>query len=103
MQYFDDVALALSAQRGGAREFATLLSVLVAAQDDVVEINEAAGRFEISQRSWKLMDDVSDYHPACSKILHGLFEGLAAGCGRHITVNLATAPEGRPPFVWSIA
>jgi hypothetical protein len=102
MQYFDDVAHALSAQHGGARECAALLSALLAAQDDVAEVSEAAGRFEINQRSWKLMDDVGDYHPACSKILHGLVEGLAAGCGRHIAVNLETAPSGRPPFVWSI-
>jgi hypothetical protein len=49
------------------------------------------------------MDDVGDYHPACGRILHGLFEGLAAGCGRHIAVDLATAAGGRPTLVWSIA
>ena len=30
------------------------------------------------------MADVGDYHPACANVLEGLFEGLAAGCGRHI-------------------
>jgi hypothetical protein len=30
-----------------------------------------------------------------------LFEGLAAGCGRHIAVRMTSA-AGRPPFVWSI-
>lgn len=103
MQYFDDVAQALSAQHGSAREVCTLLSALLAAQDDVAEVTESLGRFEISQRSWKLMEDVVDYHPACSRILHGLFEGLAAGCGRHVRVSLAAAAAGRPPFVWSIA
>jgi hypothetical protein len=102
MQYFDDVAQALSAQHGGARECAALLSALLLAQDDAAEVSETAGRFEIGQRSWKLMDGVSDYHPACSKILHGLFEGLAAGCGRHIGVHLTVAPGGQPPFEWSI-
>jgi len=103
MQYFDEVTQALSGQRGGLREFAALLSALLAAQDDVADVSESAGYFDIRQQSWKLMDDVSDYHPACSKILHGLFEGLAAGCGRHIAVNLAASAGGRPPFVWSIA
>ena len=32
----------------------------------------------------------------------GLFEGLAAGCGRHIRVTMSAAAGGRPPFVWSI-
>ena len=103
MQHFDDVAGALAAARGGPRQFAAFLSALLAAQDDVAETNESAGSFEIRQQSWKLMADVDDYHPACAKILQGLFEGLAAGCGRRIAVNLATAAGERPPFVWSIA
>ena len=48
------------------------------------------------------MADVADYHPACAKVLEGLFEGLAAGCGRHIPVHLRAAAGGGPPFVWSI-
>jgi hypothetical protein len=103
MQHFDEVAGALAAARGGPRQFAAFLSALLAAQDDVAETNESAGSFEIRQQSWKLMADVDDYHPACAKILQGLFEGLAAGCGRRIAVNLATAAGERPPFVWSIA
>jgi hypothetical protein len=35
-------------------------------------------------------------------VLEGLFEGLAAGCGRHIAVHLKPAKGGKPPFVWSI-
>jgi hypothetical protein len=31
-----------------------------------------------------------------------LFEGLAAGCGRHIAVSMKPAAGGKPPFVWSI-
>ena len=57
---------------------------------------------EISQQTWKLMADVADYHPACAKVLVGLFEGLAAGCGRHIPVTMRAAAGGGPPFVWSI-
>ena len=48
------------------------------------------------------MADVGDYHPACASVLQGLFEGLAAGCGRHIAVNMQPAAGGGPPFVWSI-
>ena len=50
-----------------------------------------AAAFEIRQQSWKLMADVADYHPACAKVLEGLFEGLAAGCGRRIAVHLKPA------------
>ncbi|MGE5270034.1 MAG: hypothetical protein ACM3JG_10235, partial [Thiohalocapsa sp.] len=101
MQYFDEVATALAAERGGPRQFVAFLAALLAAQDDVAEGDQSAGSFEIHQPSWTLMADVDDYHPACAKLLHGLFEGLAAGCGRHVAVNLATASRGRPPFVWS--
>jgi hypothetical protein len=48
------------------------------------------------------MSDVSDYHPVCAGVLQGLFEGLAAGCGRHITVAMRAAAGAEPPFVWSI-
>src|SRR5579871_6688269 len=102
MQYFDDVLQALSGQHGGARECSDLLMSLLSAQGDVAALNDSSGRFEISQQSWKLMDDVGDYHPACSRILLGLFEGIAAGCGRGIAVDLDTAAGGRPPFRWSI-
>ena len=33
------------------------------------------------------MADVGDYHPACARVFEGLFEGLAAGCGRGIPVT----------------
>ena len=75
---------------------------MLEAQDDVVGINETAGTFEISQKSWKLMADVADYNPACTKVLEGLFEGLAAGCGRHIAVGMRSLSTGKPPFIWSI-
>jgi hypothetical protein len=49
------------------------------------------------------MADIPDYHPACSKALVGLVEGLAAGCGRGIAVDIKPGAAGAPPFVWSIA
>jgi hypothetical protein len=102
MQYFDEVAAALSATRGGASEFASFLFALFAAQDDVVETSQSEGTFEIRQQNWKLMDDVADYHRACAKVLEGLLEGLAAGCGRHIGVHLRPTAGGRPPLVWTV-
>ena len=62
--------------RGGAKEFVSFLRVLFSSQDDVAEISKSAGAFEIRQQSWKLMEGVTDYHPACTKVLEGLFEGL---------------------------
>ena len=102
MQYFDDVAQALSERRGGAREFAAFLRALFETQDDVAETSRSEGQFEITQQGWKLMADLADYHPACAKVLEGLFEGLAFGCGRHIPVRLRASANGRPPFIWTI-
>jgi hypothetical protein len=102
MQYFDEVAAALSMSRGGAREFAAFLGALLAAQDDAAETATSEGTVEIRQQSWKLMDDVADHHRACTGVLEGLFEGLAAGCGRHIGVHLRPTASGRPPLVWTI-
>jgi hypothetical protein len=102
MQYFDEIAEALSQRRGGAPEFGAFLRALFEAQDDIAETSFSEGSVEIRQLSWKLMDDVIDYHPACARVLEGLVAGLAAGCGRHIPVRLSTGTAGRPPFVWSI-
>jgi hypothetical protein len=102
MQYFDALAQALSQSRGGEREFVGFLRALFAAQDDVAETAHVQGHYEVRQQSWKLMDDIADYHPACARVLEGLFAGLGAGCGRHIPVSLRAGAGGRPPFVWSI-
>jgi hypothetical protein len=102
MQYFDEIAPALGAGRGGVREFAVFLHALLEAQDDASELSEAAGTFELRQSRWKLMADVGDYHPACARVLQGLVEGLAAGCGRGISVSLHVGAGGRPPLVWRI-
>jgi hypothetical protein len=102
MQYFDEVAAGFAMQRGSAKAFAEFLSVLFAAQDDVVEVSESASSFEIRQQTWKLMDGVGDHHHACARALEGLVEGLAAGCGRNIPVTLTPARGGALPFIWSI-
>jgi hypothetical protein len=102
MQYFDEIARGFDARRGTAKDFAAFLHALFEAQDDVVVSDDSAGVFAIRQQSWKLMADVGDYHSACASVMQGLFAGLAAGCGRHITVDLRSAAGGGPPFVWSI-
>jgi hypothetical protein len=102
MQYFDGVAAGFGMGRGGAPEFAAFLHGLLQAQDDVAAIEHSAATLEIRQDTWKLMADVGDYHPACAKAVEGLFEGLAAGCGRHIGLSMRPAANGRAPFVWSI-
>jgi hypothetical protein len=102
MQYFDEVAHALGERPGGASEFANFLRALFEAQDDTAEISRPSDAFVITQQSWKLMAEVADYHPACARVLEGLFEGLAFGCGRHIGVHLEPAARGKPPFIWAI-
>jgi hypothetical protein len=101
MQYFDEVARGLGVGRGTAKEFSSFLSALFAAQGD--EAESADGGSVIRQRTWKLMAGVADYHPACTSVLKGLLEGLAAGCGRHITVGMTSAAGGAAaPLTWSI-
>jgi len=102
MQYFDEIATALGFGRGDASNFAGFLRALFETQDDAVEVSLSGDTFEIRQQSWKLMTDVADYHPACTKVLEGLFEGLAAGCGRRIAVHLQPSPCGLPPLIWSL-
>jgi hypothetical protein len=102
MQYFDEIARGFDSSRGAAGEFARFLCTLFEAQDDAFAIEESGGTFEIRQQSWKLMADVADYHTACAKVLQGLFEGLAAGCGRRIPIAMRASAGGKPPFVWSI-
>ena len=102
MQYFDEIARGFLANRGDARAFAAFLRALFEAQDDVAEIAQFGGGFDIRQQTWNLMAGVGDAHPACANVLQGLFEGLAAGCGRRIAVTMRAAAGGRPPFVWSI-
>src|SRR3979411_3324128 len=94
MQYFDEIARGFAANRGTAKDVAAFLRALFEAQDDVAELSESGGAFEIRQATWKLMADVADDHPACASVLQGLFDGLAAGCGRHIAVDLRSGPGG---------
>ncbi|WP_375411827.1 hypothetical protein [uncultured Bradyrhizobium sp.] len=102
MQYFDEIAHGLGTGRGDAQKFDEFLVALFEAQDDVVEAGDRRDVFETIQRTWKLMDSVTDYHPACASVLKGLIEGLGAGCGRDIAPEMKLGPGGAPPFVWSI-
>jgi hypothetical protein len=103
MQYFDEIARGLGSGSGDAQKFDEFVFNLFEAQDDVAENGESHDVFEVNQQTWKLMADVADYHPACSKVLEGLIEGLAAGCGRGIAVDMKPGVGGAPPFVWSVS
>ena len=102
MQYFDEIARAFA--RAAAARRISSRSCACCSKHRTMSPRSAnpQGSFEIRQQSWKLMADVGDYHPACANVLEGLFEGLAAGCGRHIPVHLKPSAGGKPPFVWSI-
>ncbi len=102
MQYYDEVAPRLGAPRGGAAEFTHFLQAMLAAQDDVAEVRQSGGAFEVAQQTWKLMAELTDYQPACAQMLEGLVEGLAAGCGRHITVRMSAPATAAAPLVWAI-
>jgi hypothetical protein len=102
MQSFDEVARSFSTGRGNAGDFAAFLRAMFDAQDDIADGGESGGRLEIRQQTWKLMADVADYHPACARMLEGLIEGLASGCGRRIAIVMRPAAGGIPPFLWSV-
>ena len=102
MQYFDEVARGLAGEGGNAQAFAAFLRALIEAQGDSVELSRSGDALEIRQQSWKLMSDVSDYHPACANVLQGLFEGLAAACDRRIDLTMTASTAGVPPFVWGV-
>jgi hypothetical protein len=97
MQYFDETAAALSHGRGDAAGFAAFMRTLLEAQGDRASGNGGS----IIQHGWALMDGVADAHPATLRLLDGLMEGLAAGCGRGIAVTRA-APPGSSDIVWQI-
>jgi hypothetical protein len=102
MQFFDEVARGFGLGRGAAKDFAAFQRTLLQAQDDDVDSGDDDRVCDIRQATWKLMADVGDYHPACAKVLEELFEGLAAGCGRHIAVRMTPVSGSPAPFVWSI-
>ncbi|MDB5547296.1 MAG: hypothetical protein JWP21_743 [Tardiphaga sp.] len=98
MQYFEEIAPTLGFARGDARVFAPFLQALVQAQDDEATLQASGHGFDLTQATWKLMDGVSDAHPACARLLDGLVEGLAAGCGRGIGI----ARTGMMPMLWRV-
>ena len=96
MQYFDEIARGFCAQAAEAQRSSRPSCACCSKRRTMSpRSSESAGAFEIRQQTWKLMADVGDYHPACARVLEGLFEGLAAGCGRHIPVHLRPAAGGR--------
>ena len=99
MQYFDEIARGASARAAAAQRSSRRSCARCSRRRTMSpRSSESEGAFEIRQQSWKLMDDVADYHPACAKVLEGLFEGLAAGCGRHIP-RASEADGGRQAAV----
>ncbi|PZA11389.1 hypothetical protein DNX69_19085 [Rhodopseudomonas palustris] len=101
MQSYDDLAQALGPSSRDAAGFAALLQALFAAQGDDAELRNVGDGFELRQADWKLMDGVADGHPACVRVLEGLVEGLAAGCGRRIAVSLA-GDHRSTPLLWTV-
>jgi hypothetical protein len=85
-----------------ARDFAAFLAAMLSAQDDVAEMASTARGFEITQRSWRLMDGVT-CHPASVQMLDGLIEGLAAAAGRGIVARRLVDEVTSSEFVWRIA
>ena len=102
MQYYDEVAASFGMTRGDAATFVDFFTALLAAQDDEFTIEKSAGAVAIQQKTWRLMDGVTDAHPACADLLLGLVEGLAAGCGRNIPITMTAERNGARPFTWTI-
>ncbi len=102
MQYYDEVAARFGMARGNATTFADFFTALLTAQDDEFTVDKSAGAVAIQQKTWKLLDGLADAHPACTELLRGLVEGLAAGCGRNIPVAMTAERNGARPFTWII-
>jgi hypothetical protein len=106
MQFFPEAAAALSAaaQPLSPADFASFLSAVLAAQDDPAEVAGQGREFTVTQRGWRLMADVADYHAASAQVLVGLIEGLAAASGRGVDLQ-ASVPTHRNAsgtFVWTV-
>lgn len=102
MQYYDEVAASFGMARGDATTFVDFFAALLAAQDDQFTVDKSAGAVSIQQKTWKLMEGVTDAHPACTDVLVGLVEGLASGCGRNIPIAMSAERNGVLPFTWVI-
>ena len=98
MQHYDETAAALGFSRGDKSVFAPFLAALLEAQDDTATLVPSGGGFDLTQGTWTLMDGVADAHPVCARLLDGLFEGLAMGCGR----GIAIARSGALPMLWRV-
>ncbi len=102
MQYYDEVAQALGHGRGDASTFASFLQTLMVAQGDDATATASDSAFIIRQVRWTLLDSVADAHPACVRLLEGLLQGLAAGCGRGIAVSLRDGWRRGEALTWEI-
>ena len=106
MQFFPETAAALSAATAplSVSDFATFLSAVLAAQDDPADLVGEGATFIITQRGWRLMGDVADYHPAAGQVLVGLIEGLAAASGRRVDLDVSVPTNGNASgaFVWTV-
>lgn len=106
MQFFPETAraFAIGASSFAGADFAALLAAMLAAQDDPATVSEQGGAFIVTQQGWRLMSDVGDYHPACTQVLLGLAQGLAAGSGRAVALQAVVPTNGKAagPFVWTI-
>lgn len=107
MQFFHETAAAFredTSKPYSAQAFAAFLAAVLSAQDDAAAVQEEGGAVTIRQQGWKLMGDATDYHPACSQVLTGLFEGLAEASSRHVSLSLAPAVDTSPAaaFVWTV-
>ena len=98
MQHYDETARLLGFERGDATVFAAFTQALLLAQDDDVTLARSGSGFDLTQSTWTLMDGVADAHPACARLLDGLFAGLAMGCGRGIGVTRS----GHAPMRWRV-
>lgn len=104
MQFHHETAAAFgnSATSTSRQGFAGYLRDILAAQDDSSTYDEHGGAVDVRQNGWRLMSDVADYHEACSQVLTGLVEGLAAAFDRHIRVAVSVPTNIPPTFVWRI-
>jgi hypothetical protein len=106
MQFFPETAAALSAAAAplSVSDFASFLSALLAAQDDPADMTGEGPAFTITQRGWRMMGEVADYHPASAQVLVGLIEGLAAASGRRVDLDASVPTTGNASgaFVWTV-
>ena len=101
MQHFDEIARGFGVD--GEREGVRVSSCSRCSRHKATSLKRRVDDnvCEIVQRTWKLMA-MSPISSGLCQALEGVIEGLAAGCGRGIAVDMKPGPAGAAPFVWSI-